>query len=703
MPLSDILVAMPRAIASRRRLLPWLVTLLALLALVAPGLVRAERPQQLTERLTDLAGVFTDGQRGEAESAIESVADDVSLWALFVRTTDGTPAPDYAEEVAALNGLGGNDAVLVVATEDRRYALWVGPLLDEVGDDEIDIILAEAVEPQLAAGEWGLAVVAAADGLVEALEGTPAQEPEPEQPDDGAAAPGDGGGSFPWAAVGILAAIVAALWIWNRWRSSRAAGLDAEERDRKLGGLARQGNAMLIETDELIRHDAQELGFAEAQFGAAEAKTFREALDAARVELQAAFTARQRLDDATPETPADREALLNEVVARCTKAQELLTTQTERFRQLRDLERRAPELLAALPAAIDAVEARLPDTDAKLEALVADAPGAARSVRGNQAEARKRIELARTTAAAGSNALAGSDASAAGRAVKAAQDALAQASALLDAIDNQATALADAQAGLPAALEQARADVAAAAEAVEGTTDRSQTDELGGARRKLAGAEAAATGGERDVVKAFWLAREAEAAADAVLAAVQEGEERTARELAAVDAEVQAAAISLDRAEDFVSARRHGVGRQARTRLSEARLSLERALGLRDRDPQAATKAAQRARALADQAYEEASSQFDAGGQGGNVVIGGRRYRTGNDDWGQDIGGAILGGIIGSILSGGGRGGGGGGFGGGFGGGGGGGFGGFGGGGGGGRSSGGGFGGGGGRSRGGGW
>jgi uncharacterized membrane protein YgcG len=700
-----MLVAMPRAIASRHRRLPWLVTLVTLLALLVPGLARAEPPQQLSERVTDLAGVFTDGQRAEAEAVIESVAGDVSLWALFVRSTDGIPAPDYAEEVAALNGLGGNDAVLVVATEDRRYALWVGPLLGEVGDDEIDVILAEGVEPQLAAGEWGLAVVAAANGLVEVVDGTPAHEPD--QPDDGAAAPGDGdGGSFPWAAVAILAAIVAAMWGWNRWRSGRAAGADAEERDRRLGGLARQGNAMLIETDELIRHDAQELGFAEAQFGAAEAKKFREALDAARAELQAAFTVRQRLDDATPETPEDREALLNEVVARCTKAQELLTTQTERFRQLRDLERRAPELLAAMPAAIDAVEARVAESDAKLAALVADAPGAARSVRGNQAEARKRIELARTTAAAGSDALAGNDAAAAGRAVKAAQDALAQAAALLDAIDHQATALADAQAGLPAALEQARADVAAATEAVEGATDRSQSDELAEARRKLAAAEAAATGEERDVIRAFGLAREAEAAADAVLAAVKEGEERTARELAAVDAEVQAAAISLDRAEDFVSARRHGVGRQARTRLSEARLSLERALALRDRDPQAATKAAQRARALADQAYEEASAQFDADGRGGNVVIGGRRYRTGSDAWGQDAGGAILGGIIGSILSGGGRGGSGG-FGGGFGGGGGGGFGGFGGGGGGGRSFGGGFGGGsrggGGRSRGGGW
>ncbi len=678
----------------------WALALAALLALSSAGVARAEPPQILDDRVTDLADVLSDDQEREAESAVAAVDDEVTLSALFVRTTDGVPAPEYAAEVAQLNGFGGDDAVLVVAVDDRNYAMWIGPLLEsEVSVDEQDLILADGVEPELRDSNWGGAVAAAAEGLGAAIGADEAPAPGEAPADDG------GGGGFPWAALGILAAILAAIWIWNRWRSGRAKGREAEERDRKLGGLARHANALLIETDELIRHDAQELGFAEAQFGAAEAKAFREALDAARAELQAAFGVRQRLDDATPETPEDREALLNEVVARCTRAQELLTAQTERFQQLRDLERRAPELLAAQPAAIDAVEARVADAEAKVELLRADAPSAAAAIRGNPAEARKRTALARSAATGGTEALGRKDTAAAGRAIKASQDALAQAAALLDAIDHQATALADAQTGLAAALEQARADVDAAGDALDDAADRSQADELADARRKLAAAEDASAGDGRDVLKAYRLAREAEAAADAVLAAVKQGEEQRARELAAVDAELQAAALSVDRAEDFVAARRHGVGRRPRTRLSEARVSLERALALRDTDPAGATAAARRARTLADEAYEEASSEFDAGGLGGTVILGGRRYRTGRDaGWGGgDVGGAILGGIIGSILSGGGRGGGfgGGGFGGGFGGGGGG-FGGF-GGGGGGRSFGGGFGGGGGRSRGGGW
>ena len=162
-----------------------------------------------------------------------------------------------------------------------------------------------------------------------------------------------------------------------------------------------------------------------------------------------------------------------------------------------------------------------------------------------------------------------------------------------------------------------------------------------------------------------------------------------------------------DRAEEFIRSRRHGIGRRARTALSEADASLARARSLRESDAPAALAEARRAAQLANDAYERARNDFGTTiqrGRGGTVVIGGQPYSTGGANWGNDIGGAIIGGIIGSILSGGGggRGWGGGPFGSG------GGFGGFGGGGGGfgggGRSFGGGFGGGGGgRSRGGGW
>jgi hypothetical protein len=403
--------------------------------------------------------------------------------------------------------------------------------------------------------------------------------------------------------------------------------------------------------------------------------------------------------------------MLNEILALCERARERVEAHTERFRQLRDLERRAPEVLAETERRAAHLTDRIPGVEAAIATLVAEASGSSRAVHGNVGEARKRIDLASRGVVDGRAALERGDRAGAGRAAKASQDALQQASALLDAVDREAAALEEARMGLDAALAQARTDMDAAIDAFGRGDDPDQADELAEARAKLATAQEAAAGSPRDVVTAYRLAREAEAAADGVVARIRQGEERRSRELAAAHAAIRAAELSVDRAGEFVAGRHHGVGRRARTALSEADAALERARALADADPRAAVAEAQRAGQLADAAYRRAHADFTTAndaGWGGTVVIGGEPFSMGRrSGWGEDVGGAILGGIIGSILSGGGRRGGG--WGGGFGGGGfgGGGFGGFGGGGGGGfgggRSFGGGFGGGGGRARGGGW
>ena len=684
-----------------------LLALLAVIALASPGPALAEEPPQLRERVTDLAGVMSDDDIARAEDAIAQLDDEqgVQLFALFVNSTDGATMADYVAEVARRSSLGGNDAILLIAIQDRRTQLWVGGSLDAVSDDEIQSIVDEWVNPNLP-DDYGAAVAAGADGLAQAIADEPAPEPEPtdEVPS------GSGGGDFPWGtllAVGLLAVGAWVLWGW--WRGRQQAGEDAEERDRRLGGLVREANARLIAIDELIRDNGQELGFAEAQFGKEAAATFATALDSARAELKAAFGLRQRLDDNDPETPDQREAMLKEILQRLDRAQATLEEQTQRFRELRDMERRAPEVLAAQPEAIAAVEARLPEAERLLADLRTDAPRSSQAVAGHLEEARKRLALARDTTDQGTAALARGDRSAGGRAALAARDAVAQAGKLLDAVAREHAALEEARANVGAALAQARTDVAAAQDALRSSTDVAMAEELATAEGRLASAEEAAGTPGRDVALAYRLAREAEAAADRIVAAVKEGQERRARALAGADAAIKAAEVNLDRASDFIGSRRHGIGRRPRTRLSEAEAALDRARAAREADPQTAATEAQRAGQLADDAYRLASSDFErteGAGYGGTVVINGRHFPTGRQsNWGSDVGGAIIGGIIGSILSGGGgrRGGGFGGFGGGGGG-----FGGFGGGGGGfgggGRSFGGGFGGGGGgRSGGGAW
>ena len=679
------------------RRLPGLAALSAalLLAAISPALA-----QTLSERVVDESGVMSADQVAQAQDAIAGLEDEanVQLWSLFVSTTDGVAITDFADAVAAENGLGGNDALLVVAIDDRRDALWVGGLLDSASDEELDRILAEQVEPRLADSDWGAAIAGAAEGLADVV-GTDAggQPDEPGEPDPGGVPPSDGtdgpGGFVVVLAVGAIA--VGAWMLWSRWKAGRAAEEDDREREARLRGLAQRANALLIQTDELLRHNGQELGFVEAEFGADAAEPFRAALGSARAELQAAFKLRQQLDDGTPETPDERERLLSEIVTRCQRAHELVEAQTAQFRELRDLERRAPEVLAEQQRRVADAELRLPAAEATVETLRAEATGSTKAVQGNVSEARKRIELAGRAATDGLAALERGDRGAAARAAKASQDALEQARMLLAAIEHEAAALEEARTELSAAAERARADLQLAGSAVTESVESGQEDELATARAKLAAADAAAAGSPLDLVLAYRLAREAESAAETVVAAVQEGEERRARELAAVDAAIRAGELAADRAEEFIATRRHGIGRRARTALSEADASLSQARALRDSDPQTALAEARRGNQLADAAYERARQDFGAtvhDGQGGTIVIGGQPFPTGRGaNWGSDVGGAILGGIIGSILSGGGRRGGGG-------------FGGGGGLGGGGRSFGGGFGGGGGgRSRGGGW
>ncbi|HET6820592.1 MAG TPA: hypothetical protein VFH98_08570, partial [Candidatus Limnocylindria bacterium] len=553
------------------------------------------------------------------------------------------------------------------------------------------------------------AVAGAVDGLSRALSGEPApgETPSPGE------TPTPSGSNGPNLVLVLLAvaAIGAGGWILvSRWRAGRAAEEDDRERERRLRGLAQRANSLLIDTDELLRQNGQELGFVEAEFGADAAKPFAASLASAREELQNAFRIRQQLDDGTPEAPPQREELLNQVVAHCEAAHQLVDAQTKKFQELRDLERRAPNVLAEQERRVGEVAARLPATEETLGLLRSDAGGSSQAVQGNVAEARKRLDLAGRAASEGKAALQKGDTGAAARAAKASQDALAQAGALLDAIDREAAALDEARMNLDTGLERARADLEQARSAVAGAPGTDQQDELNAVVQKLDAAAAAAQGTPRDLVLAYRLAREGESAAEQVVAKVHEGEERRTKELSAVDAAIRAAELSADRAEEFISSRRHGIGRRARTALSEADAALQRARGARETDPQTALAEARRATELADAAYQRARNDFsdtESRGQGGTVLIGGQPYPTGRQtNWGSDVGGAILGGIIGSILSGGGRGGwGGGGFGGG----------GFGGGGfgssrggggifgGGGRSIGGGFGGGGGRSRGGGW
>lgn len=643
----------------------------AVLALAVAVPVAADDPlPRLDSPLTDTIDILTTGQEADVVASLEALRKDanVQLFVLYTDTTGSESAPEFAARTAAFNSLGANDAVLVVAFDDRSYALWVADGLAEVSDAEIDDILSTSLEPRLLDSDFGGAAIAAAAALGEAAaEGgtTPSGTAAP-----GGLPPGPGSSVAPVPSAGtgsgqvdgerggfnlslVIAILVAfgGLFLIVRTvvvrRSSAKA--DAEERDR----LSREANTALLSVDELLRDAEQEVGFAEAQWGDAEAKPFREAMLRATAELKAAFAVRQQLDDHVPDTSEQRRAMLAEIVERTGRARTELESQADRLDGLRDLERTAPELLAALPPVIEALRPRRAAAATLLARIVSEyAPSATGSVQGNLVEADKCIETATTETERGI-AAAVPRRSEAVTALRRAQEAVACATRLMDGVERLGARLDEAAAQALPELTEAEADVERARGAVLGGGAAGMQDALAQADRLLGEARRAVQASPMDPLAALDRAVAAHKAADGVLSGIQAAELALQRQAQVLDRSLLTARGRVDRAVDYITTRRHGVGQRARVRAAEAEARLKDAELFAATDPVAALEAATSAQQLADEAYSLAASEFDGWNDQGGPVAGPYR-RSPMDSPEAQVIGAVLGGILGGVLSGGG-------------------------------------------------
>lgn len=589
-------------------------TLAFLLVFAGAAHAQAQDVPQLREKVTDLtsARVLSTG-RSEIDDALQRLVneDSIDLFVLFVDTTAGRAMSDYAREIFRANSLGDEDGLFVVGVQDRAY--WME--LDRISgldDATAAQIRTRSVEPRLRANDWPGAVVAAADGLRAGVGGRPPAGTPP--------GPVPGGSSVP-TLIAIVALVGGGLWLFGAFSASRRARRTAEERDRRTGELAREANTALLNADDALHNAEQELAFAEAQFGESDVAPYRDALLKARDEVKAAFAIRQRLDDETPEDPLTRERLYREMLEHASKATALLDEQQKRIAQLRDLERRAPEILAALPDELRSVSEGISEAKSTLNDLSRYAETSWRSVKGNVAEAEKRLAFARAQLDAANGARPDERAVLA-RSARRAQQAIAEAGQLVGAVRAIAQSIEDAESSLPGELAAARADVASAREAAskDGAGVR---ERLARAEEALKAAELRAKEAPADVLAAVRLATQANSIADEVLATARQAEEQRARDAQLLASTLGQAERSYRRAADYIASRRAGVGRAARTRLAEAEAHYERARSMATADPHRALAEARRAGELAEDAYARAVEDFEEYDSGG--IFGGRR------------------------------------------------------------------------------
>ncbi|OMQ14707.1 hypothetical protein A7K94_0214660 [Modestobacter sp. VKM Ac-2676] len=126
----------------------------------------AEQPMAVDAPITDDSGVLGAGEAA-AEDALAELRSEtgIELSAVFVPSFDGeTDAADWAQLTAEESGLGDEELLFAVATDEAEYEWWIG---DEspLQPAAVRTLMRQDVEPAVVAGDWSGAVVAMADGL----------------------------------------------------------------------------------------------------------------------------------------------------------------------------------------------------------------------------------------------------------------------------------------------------------------------------------------------------------------------------------------------------------------------------------------------------------------------------------------------------------------------------------------------------------
>jgi hypothetical protein len=635
------------------------IGLTGLLAVPA-GAAWAEDPVTLdpTTKIVDSAGVL-GSKKAEVQEAIKKLGTDHStvLHVVTVKKFENpTDREAWTDAVAQKANLGSNALILAVATDSRQYILNKGG--SKITDAQIENIKSKAIGPQLANDNYAQAAINAAGAIGDAAGGGSGN------------VPGDGAGAAVLVGTGVVAAGGAGAYLYFRNRRKKAvaaqsssasygpqggqvdplASLSVEELRRKSGSL-------LIEADDAIKSSEQELMFAQAQYGDSAVGNFTKALEEAKGHMTESFKLQQQLDDHIPDTEEQQRTWLGEIIRRSEAALASLQEQKADFDSLRELEKNAPQALARVNAGAHEADAKISSAEQSLTALRAKyAESALAQVSDNILQAKERLAFVQNASATAEQKLSEGEASMAAVAVRAAEESLHQTNVLLDAISKVSSSLDEARNSLEAAVVDTSQDLAQARAMIQSGAHPELAGPVAGVEAALTQVKAEIQGGKIDPIATLQRVETAHQSLDQSLSGIRDQQEQARRAQASLQQTIMSAQAQISATSDYITARRGGVGTEARTRLAESQRNLDYALSIARTDPVTALTYAQQAHALAAQAAQLAQADVDhfdgyanqGYGRGGMFGGGG----------GGGLGGAILGGIlINSILNGGGGGG----------------------------------------------
>lgn len=613
----------------------------------------AQGTATIQDKVTDEAGALSAEEKSQLEQKITQLQKDEHL-TLFVYITDelGTDPESFAGQ--AVKDKGPNSAVYALSINDRKMGVqtgkdWPQGRLDQMYDAAYD---------KLASDEYGASAVALADAAL----GNSASNNSASD-SSGLAWLGGGAAAIVAAGGGIMYYSRRATKKNNALTLESAREISPSDTDQlnrlPLETLDQLAQEELVSTDESIRRGKEELNIALSEFGPERVRPFTKAMNHSTSTLQKAFHLRQRLDDAVPESPAERRQMLVEIVSSCGQADDALDAQAEEFAKMRDLLIHSDEKLDELTQRTVGLRARLPEAESTLAGLksnydenvlssIADNPELAAA---SLDEAEKLLDKARGV----QSQPAGQQGPLVGL-IRDIEHACEMTDRLISGVENAEENIATARGNLEALIAEVAGEIDEARELerqgkAQGTTaDWDKLEDLLG-RAGTAVNEAKAHG-QQDPLGQHTALTSIDTELDEALDRVREKTSTHARQLDLFRQQISVAESNIQAAEDLISSRGRIIGSGARTALADAKRLHAQALHTERSDIRAALQSSREAVAAAQAALQRAKDDMDE-----------HRRRQQRQQMGNAANNIVTGVVIGQML-GGGRG-----FGGGFGGG----------------------------------
>ncbi|WP_147794812.1 TPM domain-containing protein [Cellulomonas sp. Y8] len=581
----------------------------AVLLAAGPGAARAvaDPPLDLPTAVTDPADVLSPADEARVADALAGLAEasPYQLFVVYVDSFDGLGNRAWADATAEASGLGRDDILLAVAVDDRRYQVSVDGDI-ALTDDALTRVEQDDIEPALRDDDWAGAAVAAAEGY------------------ERAANPPAGTGTIVLRVLLVLGALALLGYGLARLVRHRRAAARAEE---ELDALDERSSRALVATDDAVASAAQEVAFAEAQFGAEAAAPFAAALGQARELLTEAFRSRQLLDDDEHDTEARRTSLAYAVLDACTRVEQVLAAQREPLVALRALHERAPADLAEVRDAATAAAVRTGETGAVWDAIRPRyAPSATADVPGVLADAATLAARAGTEADAGL-AVVDTDRAAALAHAREARTALDRAVAVLDALDRRAADLETAPQAIAAVVAEIDADLADARR-FDAPGLAEVVTAAGRARDRAGSAEAG-----QDPLAVLGALTEAERALDGVLDPLRETEAARAHAQERLPQATATARARIAGVESTIARGRWSIGAATRTRLAEAARLTAQGEAAVTGDPVTALRVLRAAAERAEEAQRAALADIESARRRAEAADDGPSWSSGGSSW----------------------------------------------------------------------